>query len=144
MFAVTMSVLVCSFSISSMPTIVFPDPQGSTIVPNPVPGPPSPKKEAAASFWYSLNVKSFPDKVRSRSEKESPSPSRSGTSSFTGQPVFKSSSFIVPLSVSKSLKANRDGRPPVVFSEFSGFAAAQASDRGCRYFNSFLFASSSR
>jgi hypothetical protein len=37
MFVVMMRVLVCSRSMTLMPTIVFPDPQGRTMVPKPVP-----------------------------------------------------------------------------------------------------------
>ena len=50
MLVVMIKVLVLSIDIIVIPTIVFPAPQGSTIVPNPVPGPLSPTIAFAASI----------------------------------------------------------------------------------------------
>ena len=106
MFVVMTSVFVFKRLIVVMPTIVFPAPHGSTIVPNPVPGPLSPTIDSAASLWYCLIANGFPESVVSRKFISSGSPSPIGTSSFTGQPICRSSCFMVPLSVSGRLKQN--------------------------------------
>ena len=103
-FVVTIRVFVLSISIIAIPTIVFPAPHGSTIVPKPVPGPRSPTIDCAASLWYLRISNFFPESVVFLRENSSGSPSTSGTSSFTGQPSLRRFCFIVPRSVRRSLK----------------------------------------
>ena len=104
MLVVTMRVLVWSRSMMVMPTMVFPAPQGRTMVPKPDPGPLLPTNASAAACWYCRGAKGLPERVVFRSMISSGSPSTRGTSSFTGQPSFSSSCFTVPRRVRGSRK----------------------------------------